>query len=171
MANWYAFRLGLWGTGTAKASRGEGRGEPNGDAVEDLVRLKVVGTKPGGARGLTPRRGEPESGVPGPRHDAGDGRRRIVCLMGGGEVALPPPSRYRQSASRTAFSRACPVKFVFSRNKPSSLSVLSSSSMFGSCRMGRQISNVSSDTIVSVGRRMQCRVFRDCTLLGWPNQM
>ncbi len=85
-----------------------GGGEPKGEAVEDLVRLKVVGTKPGGASGLTPKRGELDNGVPEPRQEAGDGRRSIVCRMGGGEVALPPPSRYLHNASRTAFSSASP---------------------------------------------------------------
>ncbi len=127
-------------TGVAKARRGDGRGDPKGDAVDDLARLKVDGTKPGGARGLTPRRGEPESGVPEPRHEAGDGLRRMVCRMGGGDVAVPPPSRYRHSASKMAFSRAWPCSVVSFFSSSSSLSVLSSSSIVESCRIGRQIS-------------------------------
>lgn len=56
--------MGLWGiAGVAKARRGEARGEEKGDAVDDMDRY-VEGTKPGGARGLTPRRGELDAGVP-----------------------------------------------------------------------------------------------------------
>jgi hypothetical protein len=117
--------------------------------------------KPGGARGLTPNRGELESGVPEPRQEAGDGRRRMVCRIGGGEVVLPPPSRYLHNASNIAFSNACPAKLVFTLSNSSSLSVLSSSSMFGSWRIGRQISYVSSETMVSVNGGLEGVVGRE----------
>ena len=45
--------------GLEKLSRGDGRGDVKGElAIADLVLLKEEGTKPGGASGLTPRRGE-----------------------------------------------------------------------------------------------------------------
>lgn len=133
--------------GVANGRRGDGLGEPKGDAVDDLLRLKLEGTKLGGTSGLTPRRGDPDNGVADPRQEAGDGLRRIVCRIGGGDVAFPPPSRYLQSASNIAFSRPWPVRLVFAFSKSSSLSVFSSSSMLGSSRMGRQISYVSSETM------------------------
>ena len=89
-------------TGLEKASLGEGRGEVKGEAVEDFVLLKDCGTKPGGASGLTPRRGEEEIGV-APRgicQGAGEGRRKTVCRIGGGEAAFDEPSRYLHKASR-----------------------------------------------------------------------
>jgi len=73
--------------------RGEARGEEKGDTVEDMVLPKVDGTKPGGARGLTASLGEPDIGVGEPRQEAGEGRRRIAGLIGGGEADEPPPSR------------------------------------------------------------------------------
>lgn len=80
-------------TGVARAMRGEARGEEKGETVEDMVLPKVDGTKPGGARGLTASLGEPDIGVGEPRHEAGEGRRKMVCLIGGGDVEVPPPSR------------------------------------------------------------------------------
>lgn len=132
--------------GVAKASLGEGRGDEKGEAAEDLDLVKD-GTKPGGASGLTPRRGEPERGVALPRHEAGDGRRRMVWRMGGGEAAFPTPSRYRHNTSSIALSSEEPVKVVWFRRRSSSLSVLSSSSSVASWRIGRQISKCSSDTM------------------------
>ncbi len=82
--------------GLEKARRGEGRGDVNGDAVDDFARLKDWGTKPGGARGLTPRRGEEEiGGVPAPRdicHGAGDALLNTVWRIDGGD-AVEAPSR------------------------------------------------------------------------------
>lgn len=157
LANSYALRFGLLGiTGAAKASRGDGRGDEKGETVEDLVLLRLVGMKPGGASGLTPKRGDPDTGVAEPRHEAGDGRRRMVCRMGGGEVALPPVSRCRHNASSTALSRDEPVRVVSLLSNSSSLSVLSSSSIFGSCRIGRHSSYVSSETMMTRLRRSGC---------------
>jgi hypothetical protein len=135
--------------GLEKASLGDGRGEVNGDAVEDFVLLKFCGTNPGGASGLTPSRGEEEIGV-APRgicQGAGDGRRKTVCRMGGGDVAFVVLSRYRHSTSKTAFSRELPTSVVSFLISSSNLSVLSSSSSVVSWRMGRQISYVASETI------------------------
>ena len=152
VGNSYAFRLGLWGiAGLEKASLGEGRGEVKGEAVEDLFLLKDDGTKPGGASGLTPRRGEDEIGV-APRgicHGAGEGRRKTVCRIGGGEVALDEPSRYLHNASRIAFSSDVPTSVVSFLSSSSSLSVFSSSSSVASWRIGRQISYVASETILA----------------------
>jgi hypothetical protein len=80
-------------TGVARAIRGEARGEENGDTVEDMVLPKVDGTNPGGARGLTASLGEPDIGVGEPRQEAGEGRRSIAGLIGGGDADEPPPSR------------------------------------------------------------------------------
>jgi len=95
--NSYAFRLGLCGmAGLENAKRGDGRGDVKGDAVDDMARLNDWGMNPGGARGLTPSRGEEEIGVPLPLgicHGAGEGRRRTVWRMGGGDVAALGPSR------------------------------------------------------------------------------
>lgn len=98
VGNSYAFKLGLWGiAGLENASLGEGRGDVNGDAVEDLARLKDCGTKPGGARGLTPSRGEDDTGVAALAllmgQGAGEGRRSTVCRNGGGEVGFVVDSR------------------------------------------------------------------------------
>lgn len=124
----------------ASARRGDARGEEKGDAVDDFARLNEDGTKPGGASGLTPSRGDPDRGVPELRHDAGDGRRRMLCRIGGGDVEVPPPSRYLHRASRIALSREVPVRFVCDLKSSSSLSVLSSSSRLTSWRMGKHIS-------------------------------
>ena len=130
--------------GLEKASLGEGRGDVNGEAVDDLALLKSRGINPGGARGLTPRRGEDDTGVPAPPrgicHGAGDGRRRTVCRTGGGEVGFVEDSRYLHNTSRTALSIALPTNVVSFLSSSSSLSVLSSSSRFSSCNKGRQIS-------------------------------
>lgn len=76
--------------GLEKASLGDGRGEVKGDAARDFVRLNDGGTNPGGARGLTPRRGEELTGVAlfprGICHEAGEGLRKIWCRKGGGEA-------------------------------------------------------------------------------------
>ena len=120
--------------GVEKASRGEGRGDVKGEAVEDFVLLKDCGTKPGGASGLTPRRGEEEIGV-APRgicHEAGEGLRKTVCRIGGGEAAFDDPSRYLHNASNTAFSSEFPASVVSFLRSSSSLSVFSSSSRVAS---------------------------------------
>lgn len=143
--------------GLEKASRGDGRGEVNGDAVDDFVRLKFCGMNPGGASGLTPSRGEEDIGVE-PRgicQGAGDALRKTVCRMGGGEVAVVVLSRYRHNTSKTALSREEPTKVVSFFISSSSLSVLSSSSSVMSWRMGRQISYVASETIFAY-----CRILR-----------
>src|ERR1700761_6679164 len=105
--------------GLEKASRGEGRGEVNGDAVEDFVLLKDGGINPGGASGLTPRRGEEEIGV-APRgicQGAGEGRRKTVCRIGGGDAAFDElSSRYLHSISKTPFSRDVPTRVVSFRS-------------------------------------------------------
>jgi hypothetical protein len=128
--------------GLEKASLGEGRGEVKGDAVEDFVRLKDGGINPGGASGLTPRRGEEEFGVArrGIGQGAGEGRRKTVCRIGGGEAAFDEPSRYLHNTSKTAFSREGPTSVVSFLSNSSSLSVFSSSSRVASLRTGRQIS-------------------------------
>jgi hypothetical protein len=84
--------------GLEKASRGEGLGDVKGEAVDDNVLFiaKDCGINPGGARGLTPRRGEDETEVLPPLdicHGAGDGLRKTVCRIGGGEEADVVPSR------------------------------------------------------------------------------
>ena len=145
VGNSYAFKLGLWGmAGLEKASLGEGRGEVKGEAVDDLALLKSRGINPGGARGLTPRRGDDDTGVPAPPrgicHGAGDGRRRTVCRTGGGEAGLVDDSRYLHSTSKTAFSIALPTSVVSFFRSSSSLSVFSSSSRLSSWSKGRQIS-------------------------------
>jgi hypothetical protein len=144
LGNSYALRLGLCGiTGLEKASRGEGRGEVKGEAVEDFARLNDCGTKPGGASGLAPRRGDEDTGVVPPLgigQGAGEGRRKTVCRKGGGEVVLDMPPRYRHKTSRTAFSRELPASVVSFLISSSNLSVFSSSSRVASCRMGRQMS-------------------------------
>ena len=146
-----------------KASRGEWRGEVNGDAVEDFVLLKGGGTKPGGARGLTPRRGE-ETGVE-PRgicHGAGDALRKTVCRIGGGEVAPEDPSLYLHSMSSIAFSREFPDSVVSLLSSSSNLSVLSSSSSVASFRTGRQISYVESETIFAEAVYVEVDVVNEC---------
>ena len=96
MGNSYAFRLGLWGiAGLEKASRGDGRGEVKGDAVDDFPLLKDGGM-PEETREVTPSRGEDEAGDEVPReicHGAGDGLLRTVCRKGGGDDAVVGPSR------------------------------------------------------------------------------
>lgn len=139
-------------TGLENANRGEGRGEVNGEAVEDFARLNDCGTYPGGASGLAPSRGDDDTGVVPPRgigQGAGEARRRTVCRMGGGEVVLVVPPRYRHRTSRTAFSRELPTSVVSFLISSSNLSVFSSSSSVASWRIGRQISYVASDTIVT----------------------
>jgi hypothetical protein len=144
VGNSYALRLGLWGmTGLENARRGDGRGDVKGEAVEDFALLKACGTNPGGARGLAPRRGEDDIGVVPPRgigQGAGEARRKTVWRIGGGEVVLEVPPRYRHKISRTAFSRELPASVVSFLISSSSLSVFSSSSRVASCRIGRQIS-------------------------------
>lgn len=141
LANSYALRFGLCGIAgaarVARASRGEARGEEKGDAVEDLVLPNVDGMKPGGASGLTASLGDAESGVEDPRHEAGDGRRKMDARMGGGDAEEPPPSRNLHMASRIALSRVVPRRFVSFLSRCSSLSVLSSSSKLVFCRIGR----------------------------------
>lgn len=122
--------------GVARASRGEARGEENGDAVEDLVLLNVEGMKPGGANGLTASLGDAETGVGDPRQEAGDGRRKMDERMGGGDAEEPPP-RNLHMASRITLSRVVPDKVVSFFSRSSNLSVLSSSSKLVSCRIGR----------------------------------
>jgi len=120
-----------------------------GDAVEDFALVRDCGINPGGASGLTPRRGEDDIGV-APRgicHGAGEGRRKTVCRKGGGEVAFEDASRYRHKTSSTAFSREVPTSVVSFLISSSNLSVLSSSSSVASWRIGRQISYVASETI------------------------
>lgn len=128
--------------GLENARRGEGRGEVKGEPWIDLVREKDCGINPWGARGLTPRRGDEDTGVPtrGICHGAGDGRRRFVCRIAGGELAFAALSRYRHNTSSTAFSKIVPVIVVSFLSKSSNLSVLSSSSRVASSRMGRHIS-------------------------------
>jgi hypothetical protein len=127
--------------GVANAKRGEARGEEKGEAVDDFALPKEDGTNPGGASGLTPRRGDPErEGPPELRHDAGEGLLRMLCRIGGGDVEVPPTSLYLHKASRMALSKDGPVRLVRERKSSSSLSVLSSSSRFASCRMGKHIS-------------------------------
>jgi hypothetical protein len=154
-------RLGLWGiAGLEKASLGDGRGEVKGEAVDDFVLVKDCGINPGGASGLTPRRGEDEIGV-APRdicQGAGDGRRKTVCRKDGGEVAFEEESRYRQRTSKTAFSREFPTSVVSFLIRSSSLSVFSSSSSVASERIGRQISNVASDTIFADATSIKIRI-------------
>lgn len=97
---------------------------------------------PGGARGLTPRRGEEETGVV-PRgicQGAGEGRRKTACRKGGGEAGLTVASRCRQRTSNTAFSSPEPSNVVSFRRSSSNLSVFSSSSRAASCSSGRQSS-------------------------------
>jgi len=123
--------------GLEKASLGEGRGDVKGEAVDDIARVNDCGTNPGGARGLTPRRGEDDTGVPllprGIGHGAGDAaRRRTVCRIGGGELGFVEDSRYRHNTSRTALSRDLPTKVVSFLRNSSSLSVFSSSSRLAS---------------------------------------
>lgn len=151
--NSYAFRLGLCGiAGLEKASLGEGRGEVKGEAVDDFALLKEDGINPGGARGLTPSRGEDETGVPelprGIGHGAGDAaRRKTVCRIGGGELGFVVNSRYLHSTSKTALSREVPTRVVSFLRNSSNLSVFSSSSRLASWSKGRQSSYVSSDTM------------------------
>lgn len=136
LANSYALRFGLCGmAGVTYEGRGEALGDENG-----VERPKLEDMNPGGARGLTPSLGEPERGVGEPRHEAGDGRRKMACLIGGGDADMPEPSRYLHRASRTALSREVPVRAVFALKSSSSLSVLSSSSRLRSCRTGKHIS-------------------------------
>jgi hypothetical protein len=96
VGNSYAFRLGLWGmAGLEKASRGDGRGEVKGDAVDDFPLLNDGGM-PDEAREVTPSRGEDEAGDALPRgicHGAGDGLLRTVWRKGGGDDAVVGPSR------------------------------------------------------------------------------
>lgn len=131
-------------TGLEKFSLGDGRGEVKGELMPDgLFRLKDAGTKPGGTRGLTPKRGEEFAEGPfdlGICHEAGDARLRTVWRINGGEEVFVELSRWRQRISRIAFSRLLPVRLVSFFKSSSSLSVLSSSSMVESRRMGRQSS-------------------------------
>lgn len=137
--------------GLEKASLGEGRGEVKGEAVEDLALLKSRGINPGGARGLTPSRGDDDTGVfESPRgicHGAGEDLRMIVCRIGGGEPGFVVDSRNRHKISKMADSRPFPESVVSFCSISCSLSGLSSSSTVSSCSKGRHISYVSSDTI------------------------
>lgn len=116
----------------------------NGEAVEDLFLLNDCGTKPGGARGLTPNRGDDDNGVAAlPRgicQGAGEGRRRTVCRSGGGDVEPEADSRNLHRTSSTALSNEFPTKVVSFFSSSSSLSVRSSSSRFVSWSKGKQIS-------------------------------
>jgi hypothetical protein len=115
----------------------------NGEAVEDLALLKACGIKPGGARGLTPKRGEDDMEVAPPLgicHGAGEGRRKMVWRKGGGDVAFIETSRYLHKTSSTAFSRELPASVVSFFSNSSSLSGLSSSRISVSWRIGRQTS-------------------------------
>jgi hypothetical protein len=138
--------------GLEKLSLGDGRGEVKGELMLDaLFRLKDAGMNPGGTRGLTPRRGEEFAEGPFGRgicHEAGDALRRTVWRIKGGEELFVELSRWRQRISSIAFSKLPPVRLVSFFRSSSSLSVLSSSSMVESRRMGRQSSYVSSDTMV-----------------------
>lgn len=131
-------------TGLEKFSLGDGRGEVKGELMLDaLFRLKDAGMNPEGTRGLTPRRGEEFAEGPfalGICHEAGDARLRTVWRIKGGEEVFVELSRCRQRISRIAFSRLLPVRLVSFFRSSSSLSVLSSSSMVESRRMGRQSS-------------------------------
>lgn len=129
-------------TGVAKAKRGEGRGEPKGEAVEDLVRLKAggAGPKPGGGCmvALTVRgEGAAERCAAAVCQGAGDGRLMTVVRMGG-EVEPEVASLWRQRTRSTASSRALPERFASLRSRSSSLSTLSSSGKASSCSTGRQ---------------------------------
>ena len=130
-------------TGLEKFSLGDGRGEVKGELMLDGLFRYDEGTNPGGTSGLTPRRGEEFAEGPFGRgicHEAGDARLRTVWRIKGGEEVFVELSRWRQRISRIAFSRVLPVRLVSFFRSSSSLSVLSSSSMVESRRMGRQSS-------------------------------
>ena len=130
-------------TGLEKFSLGDGRGEVKGELMLDGLFRYDEGTNPGGTSGLTPRRGEEFAEGPFGRgicHEAGDARLRTVWRIKGGEEVFVELSRWRQRISRIAFSRVLPVRLVSFLRSSSSLSVLSSSSIVESRRMGRQSS-------------------------------
>lgn len=130
-------------TGLEKFSLGDGRGEVKGELMLDGLFRYDEGTNPGGTSGLTPRRGEEFAEGPFGRgicHEAGDARLRTVWRIKGGEEVFVELSRWRQRISRIAFSRVLPVRLVSFFRSSSSLSVLSSSSIVESRRMGRQSS-------------------------------
>lgn len=103
--------------GLENASRGEGRGEVKGEAVEDLVLIKAGGAtpKPGGGAGLDVTPGDEAEGVDErcSCHGAGEGRRTTVWRIGTGEEEGPFDSRNRQSASSMVSSRIVPFSEVF----------------------------------------------------------
>lgn len=82
--------------GLEKFSRGDGRGEVKGEwALEDFL-LKDEGMKPGGTRGLTPRRGDEDAEGPFARgicHEAGDALLRTVWRIKGGDEVFVELSR------------------------------------------------------------------------------
>lgn len=130
-------------TGLEKFSLGDGRGEVKGELMLDVLFRYDEGTNPWGTSGLTPRRGEEFAEGPFGRgicHEAGDARLRTVWRIKGGEEVFVELSRWRQRISRIAFSRVLPVRLVSFFRSSSSLSVLSSSSIVESRRMGRQSS-------------------------------
>lgn len=93
--NWYALRLGLCGIcGLEKARRGDGRGDVNGEAVEDFARVKAGGAMPKPGGGLMVR-GELLTGVGAllACQGAGEGRRITVWRLGGGLLEELPASR------------------------------------------------------------------------------
>lgn len=138
--------------GWARASLGDGRGDVNGDTVEDK-----------GARGRPLREFCNHDVLPGlvPRFEwgdngvddraicqgAGDERRITVGRAGGGEESGTVRFRCRQRISRTAFSSDVPDKEVFSRRKSSIFSTWSSSSRDLSWSIWRQSSRSSSATM------------------------
>jgi hypothetical protein len=140
--------------GCARASLGEGRGEVNGETVEEsggranapreLCTHEVL-------PGLVPRFEWGDNGVDDRAicHGAGDERRITVC-RGGGDESGWLRFRCRQRMSNTAFSKDGPDSVVFARKKSSTFSTCSSSSKSRSWRIGRHFSSSSSETMADV---------------------
>ena len=99
--------------GCARARRGEGRGDANGDGIDDFCREKLglEAGKPDNGAGLEDAGGEPTGvGTLFTCHGAGDDLRMIVCRSGA-SVASPPFLR-RQRTERMVFSSATPLREV-----------------------------------------------------------
>jgi hypothetical protein len=128
--------------GCARASRGDGRGDANGEGADDFCRVKLGREeKPGGAEGLLDIGGE-ERGVPARAicHGAGEDFRITVCRDGASPAPGLEAFRCLHRASRMVFSRADPSRVVSFLSSSSSFSILSSSSRSLSSRTGWQSS-------------------------------
>jgi hypothetical protein len=124
--------------GWARASRGEGRGEANGDGAVDLCREKLGRDENvGGTAGLLDVGGEVRGVLTrGICHGAGEDFLMTVCLDGASPAPGVDAFRCLHRASRMVFSRVDPLSAVSWRSNSSSFSILSSSCRSLSWRIG-----------------------------------